>query len=96
MHCSLSVQDVNTQQQHKLMVGSLDMLSICTVAQQSHHEVSDKRSSTASMNFKCLTDVMCKHAGWCILYQSYLAFVSILHLCKHAGTVATVLSQQLM
>ncbi len=26
----------------------------------------------------------------------YPAFVSILHLCKHAGTVATVLSQQLI
>ena len=66
MHCSLPFHDVNMQQQLKLMVGSSDMLSICTVAQQSHHEVSDKRSLTASMNFKRLINDMCKHAGWCI------------------------------
>ncbi len=29
-----------------------------------------------------------------ILYHIYLAYVSISHLCKHAGTVATDLSKQ--
>jgi len=46
--CSLPLHDVNTQQQNKLMVGSSDMLSICTVAQQFHHEVSDKKYQQVS------------------------------------------------
>lgn len=73
MHCSLPLHDVNSQQQHKLTVGSSDML--CTVAQHSHHEVSDKSLLIASIHFKRLINDMCKHAGWWNFYIVFILFL---------------------